>query len=72
MSDIEQHDVESLPELDPHDGPFHMFEEHGGDWVTCLLCGATWSIHESSGKHLCVEEVSAGDETCPSEEGDNA
>ncbi len=38
-------------------------DEHGQTWVTCLDCGAQWSVHESN-IGLVFEEVSVGDNWC--------
>jgi len=42
--------------------------EHGQWWVTCVNCGAQWSVvdcvGEIKGEYFDFEQVSDGDETC--------
>jgi hypothetical protein len=47
----------------PHVGEFETSEEHGGTWLTCIACGAQWSI--AGGDEL--EQVSDGDGHCEGE-----
>lgn len=42
-----------------HLGEFEESTEHGAKWLTCIACGAQWSIQGSE-----LEEVSAGDQYC--------
>lgn len=40
-------------------------EEHGATFVSCLDCGASWSVHETSGPEgFTFEELSQGDGYC--------
>jgi len=61
--------IDDAEELRIHDGPVHIFSEHGGHFATCLPCGATWSlnwVHTESGRVVDLDEASCGDGTCPS------
>lgn len=51
------------PENNPKHENLQQHTEHGQDWVSCLACGATWSVHDSNKGHV-FEEVSHGDESC--------
>ena len=47
----------------PPVGDFETSEEHGGNWLTCIACGAQWSIVDTSGGDD-LEQVSEGDGHC--------
>ena len=46
-----------------HVGEFEAFKEHGMDWYSCISCGASWAIVETTNGRA-LEEVSVGDESC--------
>jgi hypothetical protein len=50
------------------DAAFQVDFEHGQWWVTCLPCGAQWSVNDAEGSGTVdgfdFEEVSAGDGFC--------
>ena len=43
---------------------FSVDFEHGQHWVTCLRCGAQWSVVDTEVGDFDFEEVTRGDETC--------
>jgi hypothetical protein len=51
-----------------HLGEFEEFEEHGGKWLSCVACGAQWSIVEcqsAAGEdYQDLEQVAEGDGYC--------
>jgi len=50
-----------------HENTFSADFEHGQWFVTCLSCGAQWSVNDAEGRdgeYYQFDEVSSGDETC--------
>ncbi len=50
------------------DGQVHgecdVNHEHGQPWVTCLPCGAQWSVNRNGFRNLDFERVTDGDGWC--------
>lgn len=45
-----------------HENPQEV-TEHGQEWISCLACGAIWSVVETeNGTEL--EEIEPGDDSC--------
>jgi hypothetical protein len=42
--------------------------EHGQWWITCLSCGAQWSVHDLNQHDFDFEQVSQGDGYCEENE----
>lgn len=74
----EKHDIDAEWEMDDevenpsegeviggdyHDGPMQRDEEHGQEWLTCVGCGAQWSIVDTN-RGEDYEQVSEGDGSC--------
>lgn len=50
-----------------HCGGFSADYEHGQWFITCLSCGAQWSVNDAEGRdgdYYQFDEISAGDEYC--------
>jgi len=65
--------IEALSEAP--EGLYHenlvTFAEHGQQWAECTVCGAQWSVVETS-DGPGFEEVSHGDEYCRDSRGNQS
>lgn len=43
-------------------GAVQLDFEHGQWWVTCLACGAQYSVCDAAPGDFCFEQISIGDE----------
>lgn len=46
----------------PHN--YSVFYEHGQHYVSCLNCGASWSVVDSEPGPYSLEQLDNGDESC--------
>lgn len=61
---------EASPRATHHGTRIDTFFEHGQWFVTCLPCGAQWSVHDATPGDFWFEMVTAGDDDGHQSEAD--